>query len=330
MPSRFEVLIADSEWSDASIEQEVLKKIEATVKKLQVTDVNNLQKVAATANAVICEYTVLSSEVISNLKEAKVIVVYGVGYDNVDVKAATEKGIVVCNIPDFMTYEVADHAMALLLNLLRKIAIADRLVKTGEWSRDGPQVAARLGPLTNLDGKVAGIIGFGRIGRQLAERLQAFHLRVIAYDPYVNKDLAAKNKVELVDIKTLLKESDIISIHTPLSEETYHLIGEKEISLMKRTAVIVNTSRGKVIDQEALINALISKKIAGAGLDVLEKEPPELTDRLLKLENVILTPHIASMSEKSYHNLRRMAAEETARVLMGKRPRHPVNFEVRA
>lgn len=329
--TQFEVVIADSEWPDGNLEQEILGKIGATVKKFQVYDVNEICKVTRTAHAILCTYDAsISRKVISNLENASVIVVSAVGYDNIDIKAATEKGIVVCNVPDYMTFEVAEHTMALILALIRRLTVADRFVRTGGWSKHGPLSWTRLVPLSHLDGVVAGIVGFGRIGRQVAERLQAFRVRVIAYDPYVQKDVAATRGVELVDLDTLMKESDIISVNTLLSEKTFHLIGDKELRLMKQTAVIVNTSRGKVIDQSALTQVLIGKKIAGAGLDVLEREPPDTDDPLLKLENVIFTPHIASTSEKSYRALRRMGAEEAGRVLMGQQPRHPVNPEVLA
>lgn len=326
--SRFEVVIANSEFSDGNLEQEILGKIGAAVKKFQAHDVNELLRITRSAHGILCTYDApFTEEVISNFENARVIVVSAVGYDNIDVKTATEKGVVVCNVPDYMTFEVAEHTIALILALIRRIPLADRFVRAGEWPAYGPLSWTRLRPLSHLDGKVAGIVGFGRIGKQVAERLRAFRVRLMAYDPYVSKGDAAERGVELVSLHTLMKESDVIAVNALLSEETHHLIGDQELRLMKRTAIIVNTSRGKIIDQSALVQALVDQRIAGAGLDVLEREPPDANDPVLKLENVILTPHVGSTSEKSYSELRRMAAEEVGRVLLGERPRHPVNPE---
>jgi D-3-phosphoglycerate dehydrogenase len=326
--SRFEVVIANSEFLDGDLEQEILAKIGAVVKKFQAHDTKELQRITRKADGILCTYDApFTKEVISNFENAKVIVTSAVGYDNIDVKAATEKGVIVCNVPDYMTFEVAEHTLALILALNRRIPLADRLVRTGEWAANGPLTWTRLRPLSHLDGKVAGIVGFGRIGKQVAERLQSFRMRLIAYDPYVSEDDAARRGVELVSLHTLMKESDVITVNALLTKETQHLIGEQELCLMKHDALIVNTSRGKIIDQTALVQALVDKRIAGAGLDVLEKEPPDANDPLLKLENVILTPHVGSTSEKSYNELRRMAAEEVGRVLLGERPKHPVNPE---
>jgi len=329
--SRFEVVIANSEFPDGDLEQEILGKIGATVKKFQAHDVNELLRITRSAHGILCTYEApFTKEVISNLENASVIVVSAVGYDNIDVKAATEKGVVVCNVPDYMTFEVAEHTVALILALIRRIPLADRFVRAGEWSTYGSLSWTRLRPLSHLDGRVAGIVGFGRIGKQVAERLQAFRMRLIAYDPYLSKDDATARGVEPVSLHTLMKESDVIAVNALLSKETYHLIGDQELRLMKQTAIIVNTSRGKIIDQSALVQALVEKRIAGAGLDVQEREPPDPNDPLLKLENVIFTPHVGSTSEKSYSEMRRMAAEEVSRVLLGQRPRHPINPEVLA
>jgi len=325
---KFEVVIANSEFPDGDLEQEILGKIGATVKKFQAYDLSELQRITKKAHGIICTYDApFTKEVISNFENASVLVVSAVGYDSIDVKAATEKGVVVCNVPDYMTFEVAEHTLALVLALIRRLPLADRVVRTGEWATYGPLSWTRLRPLSHLDGRVAGIVGFGRIGRQVADRLQAFRMRVIAYDPYVPKEKAAQRGVELVSLDTLMRESDVITVNALLSQETRHLIGEEQVGLMKKNAIIVNTSRGKIMDQNALVKALLEQRIAGAGLDVLEREPPDPNDPLLKLENVIFTPHVGSTSEKSYNELRKMAAEEVARVLTGEPPRHPINPE---
>lgn len=325
--SKYEVVITDSDFEDGSVEQSILNKI-AVVKKYQTFDTEEIKRVTKNADGILTELAPLPREVISELNKTKVIVTYGIGYDNVDVKAATEKGILVCNTPDFMTYEVSEHTLALILSLVRRIPLSDRLMRGGEWNRQGSMIWTKVMPLSYMDGKKAGVVGLGRIGKQVASFLQAFHTKVIAYDPYVSKESASQLGVELVDLHTLMSESDIISVNTLLTSETFHLIGAREISLMKETAIIVNTSRGKVIDQKALVDALISKKIRAAGLDVFEKEPVDYHDPLLSLGNVILTPHMAGTSEKSINAWRILAAEEVLRVLGGQAPKHPINQEI--
>jgi D-3-phosphoglycerate dehydrogenase len=323
-PWKYEVVITDSAFADGNLEQEILSRVGANVKKYQTYDQNEVGKITKTADAILCDGAPISRTIISNLENARVIVEYGVGYDNVDVKAAHEKGITVCNVPDFMTYEVAEHTMALILSLTRRVTWADNFTKAGRWNEYGAWSWTKLMPITHLDGKTAGIVGFGRIGRQVAERLRAFRMKILAYDPYVTPNAATKVGVDLVDLPILMRQSDIISVNCLLSKETFHLIGKRELDLMKETALIVNTARGRVIDQVALVKALKSKRIAGAGLDVLEKEPCEPDDPVLSLENVIITPHVAAVSDKATLALRRLASEEVARVLRGERPKHPV------
>jgi D-3-phosphoglycerate dehydrogenase len=320
----FETVITDSDFPDTKPEQEILGKVGSAVRKFQTLDANEVSKIAENADAILCDRAPINRAVISSLKKARVIVVSAVGYDNVDVKAAQEKGIIVCNVPDYMTCEVAEHTMALVLCLVRKITWADSFTKGAGWSKYGSRSWTQLMPISHLDGKTAGIIGFGRIGQQVAERLQSFKLKVTAFDPYVPKEMAMRKGVELVDLPTLMRESDIITVNCRLSEETYHLIGENQLSLMKENALIVNTARGKVIDQKALVDALGNHRIAGAGLDVLENEPCSPDDPLLQLQNVVITPHIGGVSEKSVTALRRLAAEEIARVLKGETPKHRV------
>jgi len=325
---RFNVVITDSEWPDGKLEQEILEKIGASVKHFQTYDTQGLKEITRAADGILVDYGNINEEVITNLTRARLIVSCGVGYDNIDVNAATQKGVLVCNVPDFMTFEVADHTIALVLAMIRKITWADQLVRTGDWSKHGTLAWRELQPLGHMDDMTAGIVGFGRIGRQVAERLHSFHMKIVASDPYVPKQIAAKQHVELLDLKTLLKKSDVVCLNTLLSKETYHLIGEKELRSMKPTAIIVNTSRGRVIDQTALVQALRRRTIAGAALDVLESEPPSNNDEILTLQNVIFTPHIGGVSERSSINLRKFAAEEIRRVLSGQQPKHPVNPSV--
>jgi len=250
-----------------------------------------------------------------------VIVRYGVGVDNVDLEAATEKGIFVANVMYDVT-DVADHAVSLVLSLIRKIPLANRNVRKGLWDWKTVQ------PISRLRGKTVGIIGFGRIGRKVAQRLKGFEVKLIAYDPYVPENVFAEYNVERVNFETLIKEADIIMVHASLTSETRHLIGEDELKSMKRSAILVNTSRGSIIDEKALYKALKEGWISGAGLDVLEKEPPERNNPLLKLNNVIITPHMAWYSIESLDEIRRIAAEEVVRALSGQIPTSLVNRDV--
>ena len=323
MDSKFEVVIADGDF--APDEFEVLRKIGANVLKFQTHDPEQILKITRTAHAIICVYAPIDARIINNLERARVIVVCGMGYDNVDVPAASEKGIVVCNVPDYMTFEVAEHTMALILAMARRVTWGDRFARDGSWRKYGASTWRRLMPITHLDGKIIGIVGFGRIGRQVAERLQAFQVgKILVHDPFVPSSICSRMGVELVDLPELMNRSDIISINALLTSQTHHLIGRDQLKLMKPTSFIVSTSRGKIIDQAALVEALQENKIAGASLDVLDKEPPNDDEPILKCENVILTPHIAFASEKAVSNLRKFALEEVARVLCGQPPRHPI------
>ncbi|MEM3588220.1 MAG: C-terminal binding protein, partial [Candidatus Jordarchaeaceae archaeon] len=317
----YKVIITDSDFPTAEVETEVLSQIGAEVQLFQCKTEEEVIKVARDADGIINNYVPITEKVISNLKKARIIVRYGIGYDNVNLKAASDKGIFVCNVPDYLTYEVADHTLSLILSLVRRIPEITNSTKTGEWDW------MKFRPIYRLDGKTAGIIGFGHIGRQVAERLKAFKVKVISYSPHVQPELMQEEDVKPVNLKTLLKESDIISIHTSLTEGKKHLIGEEEFRLMKKTAILINTARGAIVDQKALYRALKEKWISGAALDVLEKEPPEPNDPLLKLDNVIITPHIGWYTEESAINLRKLAAEEVRRVLLGNKPKNLVNPE---
>jgi D-3-phosphoglycerate dehydrogenase len=322
--SRFEVVIVDGDFAEDDLK--VLRNLGANVLKFQTHDPEQILKITRTAHAIVCVYAPMTARIINNLQRARVIVVCGIGYDNVDIRTASEKGITVCNVPDYITFEVAEHTLALILAMTRRVTWGDKLAKNGSWRRYGPSTWRKLMPITHLDGKIVGIVGFGRIGKQVAERLRAFQLeKILAYDPFVAKHACSRMGVELVDLPELMKKSDIISINALLTDQTYHLISKDEIRMMKKTSFIVNTSRGKIIDQDALVEALRENLIAGAALDVLDKEPPEGNDPILKCENVILTPHIAFASEKAVLNMKKLALEEVTRVLCGQAPRHRIN-----
>jgi len=252
-------------------------------------------------------------------KQLKVISNYAVGFDNIDVKEATKRGIVVTNTPGVLTEGTADFAWALLMSAARRVVEADALVRQGKFVGWDPLLL--LGG--NIYGKTLGIIGFGRIGQAVARRAYGFNMKILAYHPsrvIEAPGIAAK----FVSLSELLKESDFITLHTPLTPETRHLIGEKELKSMKPTAYLINTARGPVIDEAALAKALKEKWIAGAGLDVYEKEP-EVHPELLKLPNVVLAPHISSASFETRSDISLLAAKNLLAVLRGEPSLHRVN-----
>jgi glyoxylate reductase len=254
---------------------------------------------------------------------------YGVGYDNIDVASATELGIPVTNTPGVLTETTADLAWALLMATARMIPQAHHYVRSGQWK--GPVgktfMGQDIGPGGSNRPKVLGIIGFGRIGQAVARRSRGFKMKVFAYDPPMRAAIEKMKGITYRELDDLLKESDFATLHCPLTNETHHLIGKKELDLMKPTAILINTSRGPVVDERALVSALKKGKITGAGLDVYEKEP-NLNPELLKLENVVLLPHIGSLTKDTREQMAVVAAKNAMIMLRGKRPSNIVNPEV--
>ena len=280
---------------------------------------------ARDADALIVSSSPVTRGVMGALEGLQTVVRTGVGYDVIDVPAATDLGVVVVNIPDIWIREVANHALALLLAWNRKIVALDRDVHAGTWVSGVP------GPHTGaLHGETVGIVGLGNIGSAFARRIAAFETRVIACDPYVSDAHFAALGVERVSLEDLAARSDYVSVHTLLNAETHHLIGEAFFRRMKPTAILINTSRGPVVDEAALARALEDKRLAGAALDVWEKEPVARDNPLLAMPNVIATPHAAYFSSAAVAQVPRRCGEEVARVLTRQRPLHVVNPEVYA
>lgn len=234
---------------------------------------------------------VVTADILPELLRCRAILRTGTGTDNIPVEAATRRGILVANTPEATTHQVAEHALGLLLAVVRRIAVQDRLVRQGVWDRD------RAWPNWHLVGQTLGLVGFGRIARLLAHKVSGLEMHVIAYDPLVDAATMAAHGIVRAELDDLLGRADFVSVHVPLSDRTRHLIGERELRRMRPRAVLVNTSRGPVIDEAALVRALSEGWIAAAGLDVLETEPPPADHPLLRLDNVVLTPHIASYSD---------------------------------
>ena len=277
------------------------------------------------ADALIIAASPITRAVMSALEGLKVVVRTGVGYDTIDVPAATELGVIVVNIPDLWIREVANHALALLLAWNRKIVPLDRQVHAGVWGGGVP--GAYTG---SLHGETVGIVGLGNIGSAFARRVAALETKVIACDPYVDPARFVALGVERVSLEDVAERSDYVSVHTLLNDETRHLIDGAFFRRMKRTAVLINTSRGPVVDERALVRALEEKRLAGAALDVWEEEPVAADNPLLEMENVIATPHAAYFSSPAVAQVPRRCGEEVARVLTGERPLNVVNPAVYA
>src|SRR5437870_8365668 len=277
------------------------------------------------ADRLIVSASPITRQVLSALKNLKVVVRTGVGYDVIDVPAATELGVVVVNIPDLWIREVANHALALLLAWNRGIVVMDRQVHAGVWTGRVP--GSHTGA---LHGEIVGIVGLGNIGSAFARRVAALETKVIACDPYVDDQRFAALGVERVTLETLAERADYVSVHTLLNAETRHLIGEAFFGRMKPTAILINTSRGPVVDEQALTRALQERRLAGAALDVWEEEPVARDNPLLTMDNVIATPHAAYFSSPAGAQIRGRCGEEVARVLAGQRPLNVVNPELYA
>jgi D-3-phosphoglycerate dehydrogenase len=280
-----------------------------------------IMAVAADADAVMVTYAKITGDMIRQMPKCRVISRFGIGVDNVDLAEATKAKIAVTKVPDYCIDEVSDHAMALLLAVVRKIPFISAQVHAGTWKM--PNVV----PIHRLRGSVLGLMGFGRIPQLVAPKAQSFGMKVIAVDPFAPKEVFAKAGVESVDFATLLETSDYISVHCPLVPETRGLFGADAFTQMKPTAYIVNTARGPIIDEAALATALDAKQIAGAALDVMTQEPPGASHPLFGRDNVIITPHTSFYSEESLVDLQTKAAEEVVAVLSGKAPRNAVNPE---
>ncbi len=308
---------------DPSYEEEILKGI-ATFHPCKCANQGEVASAVKEADAVITGPIEVREKAIGGMTKCKIIQALGVGYDRIDLKPAGERGIYVCNVPDYCVNEVADHTIALLLTANRRMVGLITAAKKGMWFSKLPfDVSA---PVMSLKGKMLGIVGLGRIGTAVAIRAKAFGMKVIFYDPYVKLGIEKSLNLDRSNnLNDLLENSDIVSIHTPLTEETHHMIGEDQLKQMKKHALIINTARGAIVNKTALFTALKEQWIASAALDVMEGEPPSEEDPLLSLDNFIITPHRAYYSEESNRDCRRRAALNVLRVLKGESPFNIVN-----
>jgi D-3-phosphoglycerate dehydrogenase len=318
--AQFQVAVSDSVFPNLDRARAVLSQIGAQLRLADEPKPEAILRVAKDADALFATYAKITGEMIRQMTRCRIISRFGIGVDNVDIPAATERGIVVTKVPDYCIDEVSDHAMALLLAAVRKIPLANSMVQAGKWEM--PAVV----PIHRLRGTVLGLVGFGRIPQLVAPKAQSFGMRVVSFDPYIPKNVFESARVESVDFPELLKTSDYISIHAPLLPETQGLFNADAFRQMKPHAYLINTARGPIVDEAALAHALDAGQLAGAALDVMSKEPPTGSP-LLGRPNVILTPHTSFYSEESLADLETKAAEEVVRVLRGEAPKNPVNPE---
>jgi D-3-phosphoglycerate dehydrogenase / 2-oxoglutarate reductase len=305
-------------------ELEALTPIGAEIVEIAAKSDEEFAAATRDADALYAKGRPITKRIIDGLERCKVITLGSVGVDSVDVAAATAKGIPVTNVPDTFIEEVADHAMMLILATFRRLVVQDRMVREGRWKEGRPQLLQ----IPRLMGQTLGLIAFGHVARAVAMRAKPFGLRILAYDPYIEELVMSPYGVEPAGLTQVLQQSDIISMHAPATPEAYHLLKEEHFRLMKPTALFINTGRGPTVDEPALIKALEQGWIAGAGLDVLEQEPPASVNPLMKMENVILTAHVASASARFDPARRRRVGQELALVLNGQWPRSCVNPSV--
>lgn len=317
----FRATIVDCDLVPFSIEEQELAGV-AELAIWQCRTEEQVIEAAREADALLVQYAPITERVLASLLRCRVVARYGVGIDMIDLAAARRHGITVCNVPHYCGEEVSDHACALMLALARKLEPLHRAVQQGRWD-------VRVGrPMHRLTGQVLGLLGFGSVARLVARKMRGFGMTIIACDPFVSRDLIAKEAVAAVSQEELFARSDILSIHAALASATLHLLGAKELRSLKQGAILVNTSRGGLIDENALLTLVSDGWLGGVGLDVLESEPPDPDHPLLRLENVIVTPHAAYYSETSVEELKRQTARAAARVLKGQAPGEGDSFAI--
>jgi D-3-phosphoglycerate dehydrogenase len=311
------VLVADHLSQDGIALLQAEPQLEVVV-KTGLSAQELAQVIGPYEGLIVRSSTKVTADVIAKAERLRVIGRAGVGLDNVDADAATKRGILVMNVPSGNTISTAEHTVSLILALARRIPQADAHVRAGKWER-----AKFVG--VELFGKTLGVVGLGRVGGEVAKRAQAFGMRVLAHDPFLSSERARQVEAQVADLDTLYRESDFITVHTPLTTETRHLIGAKEIARMKRGVRLINCARGGIIDEQALYDALVSGQVAGAALDVFEEEPP-VKHRLLSLEQVVCTPHLGASTEEAQLNVAVEVARQVADALLGRGIRNAVNM----
>lgn len=317
--SKYRVVVTDQVFPTVELEREMLAGIDADL-NVATGSPDEVIAVAQDADALLTTYLPIDADFIGELSRCKIIARYGIGVDNVDLQAAKAAGIAVTNVPDYSVQEVAAHALAMLLSLLRRLPEGTDTVQLGEWNLD------RIRPIRRLSELKVGLVGFGRIARRLSHSLLALDMQCVVFDPYLPSEARRpEDGVTFVDgLEELLTGVDAVSLHCPLTPETRGLIGREQLQLMPSHAVLVNTSRGPLVDVDALIGALQTGVIRAAGLDVLDEEPPRDVERL-RVPRLMVTPHMAYYSEEALQESQRKATMQVMKALSGKPLDYPVN-----
>jgi D-3-phosphoglycerate dehydrogenase / 2-oxoglutarate reductase len=314
--NQYSVLLTDRAWPSLDLERELLAEVGAELIEAPDGEEPTLRELAKSVDAIATCWAQVTGPVIEAAAKCKLVARLGIGLDNIDIETATRRSIPVTNVPDYCVPEVAEHTLALLLGLARKIPHFDREIKQGRYDLQ------EAGPMRRWEGLTLGLIGFGRIAQAVRTRGLAFGLNVIAHSQS-GSDYGTG--CEMVPLDELLARSDVLSLHAPLTETTHHLMNSAAFAALKPGAFLINTSRGGLIDHAALLAALESGRLAGAGLDVFDPEPPDLSDPLILHPRVIATPHAAFTSEESLHDLRTRVCGQIADILRGRRPENVVN-----
>lgn len=317
---QLQVVITDATFGSFEIEERILTPRGCTLKPRQCKTTNELIDLTANADFVLTQFAPITAEVIGSMRRARLIVRYGVGVDNVDLDAARRAGIPVCNVPDYCIAEVADHTLALALAATRRVTTHWDRVRAGHWGMTVP-----LDEMKTLSGMTVGVIGFGRIGHQVVQRLRAFGCRIRVSDPVVPAEKIKAAGAEPASLEDVWRESDLITLHCPSGPETRNIVNAESLAKMKPGVVLVNVGRGDLVNPNDLLAALDSRRVSIAALDVWNPEPPDAQGPLLKMDNVIFTPHVASASVKAVRTLRESVANAVVRVIRGEPLLNAVN-----
>lgn len=316
---KYQIVVTDRRHAHYQIEEKALKEIDAELKICNCVTEEDIVRECAQADGILLDMAPMGEIAVKGLERCKVINRYGVGYDNVDLKAAAGKGIIVTNVPDYCAEDVSDHALALMMTCLRQTAYRDRMVRQGNWNI--PSHGYRL------KGKVLGLLGFGRIARRLAAKCGGFGFsKIMVYDPYITEEECQKEGAVKAELEEVLSHADILSLHMPVTSETKGMINKRTLSCMKQNAILINTGRGALICDEDLTKALERKEILCAGLDTHNQEPLPSKSGYLSLENVVLTDHTAYSTEESVKELKEKSVQNVMDVLCGKTPKYAVHI----
>ena len=319
MGKKYKVVLTDHVYPDLDYEKEMLASVDAELCYLNSLDEKEISDAVVDADALITCYANISANVIKNMTKCRSITKTGIGVNNIDVAQATAQGIHVMNVPDYCIEEVSDHTVALILCTVRQVVKLSHNVAGGNWSMQGASVIRRI------KGKTLGLLGFGKIARRTAEKMQPFGMRILAYDPYITTEQMSALNVTKATLEDVLSQADVVSMNLPLTKETDKMANAMFFSRMKKDAFLVNTSRGGLVDEAALYEALVSGEIAGVALDVLNDEVNVASNPLPNCNNVVITPHSAFHSVESTQEMREKVIADVIAVLSEKAPRYPIN-----